>query len=71
MFKSNNNKETKRYLIALIVIFFALPSMSATEEGWTVKTAMPTGRWELSTCAVNGKIYAIGGRRGGQRYSNV
>jgi hypothetical protein len=22
---------------------------------------MPTGRWELSTCVVDGKIYVIGG----------
>ena len=22
---------------------------------------MPTGRWELSTCVVDGKIYALGG----------
>ena len=28
---------------------------------WTTRTDMPTGRWELSTCVVNGKIYAIGG----------
>ena len=28
---------------------------------WTFRTDMPTGRWELSTCVVDGKIYAIGG----------
>ncbi len=28
---------------------------------WTKKADMPTGRWELSTCVVDGKIYAIGG----------
>ena len=29
---------------------------------WIQKEAnMPTGRWELSTCVVDGKIYAIGG----------
>jgi len=32
---------------------------------WTKKTAMPTGRWALSTSAVDGKIYAIGGGPGG------
>ena len=28
---------------------------------WTTRSDMPTGRWELSTCVVDGKIYAIGG----------
>ena len=28
---------------------------------WTTRAPMPTGRWELSTCVVDGKIYAIGG----------
>jgi N-acetylneuraminic acid mutarotase len=28
---------------------------------WARKTDMPTARWKLSTSAVNGKIYAIGG----------
>jgi N-acetylneuraminic acid mutarotase len=32
-----------------------------TTNTWTTKTNMPTKRWYLSTCAVGGKIYAIGG----------
>jgi N-acetylneuraminic acid mutarotase len=28
---------------------------------WTTRADMPTGRWELSTCVVGGRIYAIGG----------
>ena len=28
---------------------------------WATRADMPTGRWELSTCVVDGKIYAIGG----------
>jgi N-acetylneuraminic acid mutarotase len=28
---------------------------------WTTRADMPTARWELSTCVVDGKIYAIGG----------
>ena len=31
---------------------------------WTTKTSMPTSRTFLSTSAVNGKIYAIGGALG-------
>jgi RNA polymerase sigma factor (sigma-70 family) len=31
-------------------------------DRWTRKTDMPTGRTDLSACAVNGKIYVIGGR---------
>jgi N-acetylneuraminic acid mutarotase len=30
-------------------------------DTWTAKTDMPTARTSLTTCAVNGKIYAIGG----------
>ena len=28
---------------------------------WTAKTDMPTSRLGLGTCAMNGKIYAVGG----------
>ena len=28
---------------------------------WITKADMPTARWQLSTCVVDGKIYAIGG----------
>lgn len=28
---------------------------------WSARALMPTGRWLLNTCVVNGKIYAIGG----------
>ena len=36
---------------------------TATNAGgvWTTRADMPTGRWELSTCVVDGKIFAIGG----------
>jgi N-acetylneuraminic acid mutarotase len=41
---------------------FGLASMSLAIEGtWAAKADMPTGRWELSTCVVDGRIYAIGG----------
>ena len=59
MLVSSNNKRIKHHLIALIVFFCALPSMSVAEEGWTRKADMPTARHTLACVAVNGKIYAI------------
>ena len=38
----------------------AVPTVAA-DGIWTKRADMPTGRWELSTCVVDGKIYAIGG----------
>ena len=39
--------------------------MSLAAEGtWTQKADMPTGRWELSTSVVEGRIYAFGGIAG-------
>jgi N-acetylneuraminic acid mutarotase len=40
-------------------------------DTWTKKADMPTGRCSLSAIAVNGYIYAIGGRDGGQFFSTV
>ena len=39
----------------------ALTAAPGEEDTWTKKAGMPTPRRSLSTCAVNGKIYAIGG----------
>jgi len=39
----------------------ATPPPMITGGIWTTKADMPTGRWQLSTCVVGGKIYAIGG----------
>ncbi len=33
-------------------------------DTWTRKADMPTPRWGLGTCAIDGRIYAIGGRIG-------
>ncbi len=43
--------------------------MAPQAEGgtWTRKADMPTARQQLSVCAVNGKIYAIGGWDGGDK----
>lgn len=55
-----------------IVCSFALPSISLADAGkWTTVANMPTARYGLSTSVVNGKIYAIGGRAGGDSYSTV
>jgi N-acetylneuraminic acid mutarotase len=40
-------------------------------DTWTKKADMPTPRTYHSTCAVNGKVYAIGGRTGGNDLSPV
>lgn len=41
--------------------FLNVKACSAFEYVWTQKTDMPTPRWNLATCVVNGKIYAMGG----------
>jgi RNA polymerase sigma factor (sigma-70 family) len=43
--------------------FFMAPQAEGT---WANKAEMLTARYYLSTCMVNGKIYAIGGRTGAQ-----
>lgn len=52
--------------ILITYIFFGaeilnLGSACYAQSPWSRKADMPTGRWELSTCVVDGKIYAIGG----------
>ncbi|GAF89851.1 unnamed protein product, partial [marine sediment metagenome] len=39
----------------------ALEAYDPSTDTWTVKSPMPTPRWDLSAAEVNGKIYAIGG----------
>ncbi len=52
----------KKTILFVLVLALGLASVSLAAEGtWTRKADMPTGRWELSTCVVDGKIYAIGG----------
>jgi len=48
----------------LVVAFLGMSSMSLVAEGnWTRKADMPTARFGLPTCVVDGKVYAIGGGR--------
>lgn len=57
------------FIISLVLILFGtgmldLISTCYAQSPWTQKEAtMSMGRWELSTCVVDGKIYAIGGAR--------
>ena len=63
--KTQKTKQNiKRNLIWILVgsIFWGLASMSFAEEGtWARKADMQTPRLWHSSCAVDGKIYAIGG----------
>jgi len=55
--------------ISFLMIFgFAMDSFSAV---WTTKANIPTARTGLAATAVNGKIYAIGGKNLGSIYSIV
>ncbi|MFQ6041671.1 MAG: kelch repeat-containing protein, partial [Candidatus Poribacteria bacterium] len=52
------------WILATLVLieFLSLDLIGFAEDGkWVRNTNMPTARWGLSTCVVNGKIYAIGG----------
>jgi N-acetylneuraminic acid mutarotase len=50
------------YKVVVVAVLLSMASTSlATENSWTRKADMPTARFGLSTCVVDGKIYAIGG----------
>lgn len=52
----------KKKIAIILVLVLGLSSANlGVGDTWTTKTNMPMGRWELSTCVVDGKIYAIGG----------
>jgi N-acetylneuraminic acid mutarotase len=49
-------------ILLVLILAFSIQTVSpAAEEIWTKKADMPTTRMLLGTCALNGKIYAIGG----------
>jgi N-acetylneuraminic acid mutarotase len=55
-------KWTKMLAVLGLVLALGLVSVSlAAEDTWTKKADMPTARNLLSTCVVDGKLYAIGG----------
>lgn len=35
-------------------------SLLVTENAWQTKTRMPTERWNICTCTIDDKIYALG-----------
>jgi N-acetylneuraminic acid mutarotase len=49
------------YCVAIFAITLRLSIALSQGDTWSVKADMPTARQGLTTCAVNGKIYAIGG----------
>jgi N-acetylneuraminic acid mutarotase len=69
-------KEEHGFTWALVslVIFGLLGAVSVSlsaDDTWTQKSDMPTRRCNLSTCVVDGKIYAIGGWDGANVVANV
>jgi len=55
-----------RFVIVGCIVsgFLSMASVSsAVEYIWQQKADMPTPRWNLATCVVDGKIYALGGER--------
>ena len=55
-------KTVRGEMLIILALAFSMPSASLAAEGiWTEKAGMPTARMLLGACAVDGKIYAIGG----------
>ena len=63
MKKNITSYQNSAIMTLLVLILLGIGISTCFAQGpWTQKEAdMPTGRWELSTCVVDGKIYAIGG----------
>lgn len=54
---------TRMILLAIAMHCLPLTGRGAVGDTWVKKADMPTPRIGLSTCVLNGKIYAIGGYR--------
>jgi N-acetylneuraminic acid mutarotase len=52
---------TQRILLAAAIFFLPLAGHGADGGAWVRKADMPTARMGLSTCTVDGIVYAIGG----------
>jgi N-acetylneuraminic acid mutarotase len=60
--KTLRSKKVAGRVLGVLVLALGLASTGLAAEGiWTKKADMPTPRMLLGTCALDGKIYAIGG----------
>jgi N-acetylneuraminic acid mutarotase/sugar lactone lactonase YvrE len=55
-----NTQNILKVVLVVGLLSLVCPSYAA-ESTWTRKADMPTARWGLSSCVVDGKIYAIAG----------
>ncbi|OGU70526.1 MAG: hypothetical protein A2V93_02810 [Ignavibacteria bacterium RBG_16_34_14] len=61
MLQKKNFLQTSLKGMLIILCAQCFTSISLAQGWWETKSPMPTARGYLSTCEVNGKIYAIGG----------
>jgi N-acetylneuraminic acid mutarotase len=58
-------------ILMIIGLFVITADKIVSAQLIVQKAGMPTARWDLASCAVNGIIYAIGGWGGGSTLSSV
>lgn len=68
-------KNIKPILVIFLVfssvhLAFSVPLVKAVEDSWETMASMPTARSGFGVAVIDGKIYAIGGYRGGPLSSN-
>jgi hypothetical protein len=67
--------KTKLFAVLLIICFVILALSStlvhATEDSWTTLEPMPTARCGFGVAVVDGKLYAIGGKRTAETFSSA
>jgi len=56
--------------IMIILFGTCLVTLARSQDAWTAKADMPTARWALSSTAVNGKIYVMGGAITGSNWGD-
>ncbi len=60
----------KSFIAILFIQIFYLSSLLAQASPWLIKNDMPTGRMTLSSSAVEGKIYVMGGHVNGANWGD-